>query len=178
MLLLMERSWITNVFLWRKWVKVSKGSRCCRGVTCTGASTSPVREAGAWTCPNSFHYVFSLVFYFSQVMQNCCMFLLFTLSTPFDSPISREPLWPKKLLTRSSKLVSVSFASRQGAWPRSNIHSPVCHLLEVSSHFKSPLAGGFDLWHPWAFFFSSPTSGPFQMHGQMNMRRPDCQDNR
>lgn len=117
-----------------------------------------------------------------QLAQNRYLLLsfnwTFVLLSVWQANFTRAPLWPEKLLTRSRKLVSVSYTSRQGAWPRSNIHGPVCWMLEVSSHFKSPLAGGFDLWHPRAFFFSSPTSGPSQMHGQMNMCRPDCQENR
>lgn len=52
---------------------------------------------------------------------------------------------------------SVFHKPRQGAWHRSSMQSPVCRMLEVSSHFKTPLAGGFDLWPPGAFsFFVKP----------------------
>lgn len=62
----------------------------------------------------------------------------------------------RKLLTRSSEPVSISYTTCQGVWQPSSIYGPAHWMLEVSSHFKSWLAGGFDLWHPQAFFFPSP----------------------
>lgn len=66
----------------------------------------------------------------------------------------QEHLWLEKLLTRLSKLVSVSYASPKGDWPRSNILCPVCWMLEVSSHFKTGLAQGSKLFYPKGIFWA------------------------
>lgn len=77
----------------------------------------------------------------------------------------------RKLLTGSSKLVSLSTAARQGAWPLAR-HSGFwrCHL-------SSDLVWQEALMYSTVERLSNRTSGLSQMHRQMSARHPDCQMN-
>lgn len=80
-------------------------------------------------------------------------------------------LGSRKLLTGSSKLVSLSTAARQGAWPSAR-HSGFwrCHL-------GSDLVWQEALMHRTVERLSNLTSGLSQMHRRMRARHPDCQIN-
>ncbi len=148
-----------------------------------------IRCAGAWsaantllimTCMSSAFWLDSC--HFNQLTQNCCMFgfilVNFLLLSIWQPNFTRAPLaWEDAdSIIRTGQCFHTPLAKGLGHGPTSTAQCAGCwkrHLIS-SLRWQEALIYGTQE----SFFFPSPTSGPFQMHGQMNTRRPDCQENR